>query len=131
MLDNAKITLRNRDDATFQDRGKNTMADEVILLNIKLDSDEFLNVINLFWEDKKTTERLLHRASFLLSFGLMCRGFLRLKKGDNIRSLKVSCIGLKYYPDEGVNGCYFLRVAWRKSKNNQFGYVQQGGLVRY
>jgi hypothetical protein len=70
------------------------------------------------------------RTDLLLCYAFTCRG-------DNSWNLKISTVGyftfklgVKYFPDVGVNGIYILRSVWRKSKKNNFGHFEQTSLVR-
>jgi hypothetical protein len=67
---------------------------------------------------------LKFRTDFLLSYGLVSRG-------DNIRNLKFSTIGVMHFPREGVSGATLLRCVWKKSKKNQFGKFEQTAIMRY
>ncbi|KAI8891705.1 hypothetical protein BC833DRAFT_626557 [Globomyces pollinis-pini] len=50
---------------------------------------------------------------------------------ESVKSLKLSTIGIKHFPNEGVDGAYVIRTQWRKSKRNQYGKMQQNGFIRH
>ena len=109
LLRQKKLSTVEMEDKAFVDRGIGTMVDIV-------DSVDLQNVsYNFFLENSENG--LKHRADNLMSLALCSRG-------DNMRALKLSTIGLIEFPNEGVRGCKLFRCVWRKSKKNQFGNVE-------
>lgn len=104
-----------RDLGNYFSPGIGTLADEVT-------TSDYSQVSLLYW-NQATEDGLKHRADYLLSFALCCRG-------GNIRQLKLPNIGGKFCSAEGVEGVDLLRVAWNQSKKNQFGKLQQTCLIR-
>jgi hypothetical protein len=112
---NCRAETVSKEDAAFIDRGKGTMIDMV-------DPQELKKVSDVFWKDN-THSALKMRTDILFCYAFTCRG-------DNSRNLKVSTVGIKNFPDVGVNGINILRTVWRKSKRNNFGHFEQTTLVR-
>ena len=54
-----------------------------------------------------------------------------LKQRADYLFLKLSEIGHRVYPEEGLVGAHILRTVWRKSKKNQYGNVEQNTLLRH
>eukprot|EP00474_Spongospora_subterranea_P007594 CRZ08052.1 hypothetical protein [Spongospora subterranea] len=115
-LKSSKKDVMDRENAMFLDRGIGTLADEI-------SAHEFGELAKHYWK-LDSEEGLKQRTDYLLSFALTCRG-------DNLRRLKLSEIGHKFFPGEGVSGAHLLRTVWRRSKKNQFGKVQQNALMRH
>jgi hypothetical protein len=109
-LQNAKKDVVANENSTFVDRGLHTIADEV-------SSNDLQNMCLHFWK-KDDEEGLKCRADFLASYALVSRG-------DNLRNIRLSEIGHKSFPEEGVCGAELMRTVWRKSKKNQFGKFEQ------
>ena len=59
-----------------------------------------------------------------MSYALVCRG-------DNIRGLQLSEMGLMQFDDEGVRGARVLRTVWHKSKMNQYNHFEQTTCMRH
>jgi hypothetical protein len=116
LLKNAKKEVMAQNSAMYEDRGIGTLSDEI-------SAHEQGKLAQFYWL-KNTEEGLKQRADFLMSFALMSRG-------DNLRNLKLSEIGHRFYPEEGVSGSHLLRTVWRKSKKNQYGNIQQNTLMRH
>ena len=47
-------------------------------------------------------------------------------RGDNIRALRLSEIGLMYFKKEG----YFINTHWKKSKMNKFRTLEETNFIR-
>jgi hypothetical protein len=99
LLRQKNLETVEHEDAMFVDRGKGTMVDSVDPIQLKKVSDSFFF--------KNTETGLKHRADNLMSLALCSRG-------DNMRGLKLSTIGLICFENEGVRGCKLLRCVWRK-----------------
>ncbi|KAI3657232.1 hypothetical protein MP638_000537 [Amoeboaphelidium occidentale] len=115
-LKNAKKEVMTESSANYEDRGIGTLSDEI-------SAHDQGRLAHFYWT-KDSEEGLKQRADFLLSFGLMSRG-------DNLRNLKLSEVGHRFYPEEGVAGSHLLRTVWRKLKKNQYGNIQQNALMRH
>jgi hypothetical protein len=94
-----------------------------------IDPAQLRSIADIFWGGDSHSF-LKIRTDLLLCYAFTCRG-------DNSRNLKISTVGyftfklgVKYFPDVGVNGIYILRSVWRKSKKNNFGHFEQTSLVR-
>jgi hypothetical protein len=93
------------EDAELFDRGKGTMIDAI-------DPAQLRSIADIFWGGDSHSF-LKIRTDLLLCYAFTCRG-------DNSRNLKISTVGyftfklgVKYFPDVGVNGIYILRSVWR------------------
>ncbi len=64
------------------------------------------------------------RAETLAAFAFMCRS-------QTPRLLKLSDLGLLNCPDEGPGGSYVFRVSYNESKTNQFGNIENNGMLRH
>lgn len=84
---------------------------------------DYERILKSFW-DSHSEIGLQHRADQTFAYAFASRG-------DNIRNLKLSTLGIMYFPDEGVEGAYIMRAVWRKSKRNVFGNVEETTALRY
>lgn len=66
---------------------------------------------------------LKHLAQLTLSFATCSRG-------DNLRNLKLSEIGLTEQTNEFHQFIPVIRTVWRKSKKNQYGKMEQNVVLR-
>jgi hypothetical protein len=103
------------EDQNLMDRAKGTMIDCVDSGEAHLIYDKFFN--------EHSEAGLKFRANQLLEYAFCSRG-------GNVRGLKLSTIGIKHFPDEGVEGAYLLRAVWTKSKKNQFGKCEETTAMR-
>jgi hypothetical protein len=116
LLKQKKVLTVQEEDKTFVDRGIGTMVDNI-------DGCALTAISNNFFSEG-TEQGMKHRAAALLSVALACRG-------DNLRSLRLSTIGIVNFKNEGVRGAYLLRSVWRKSKKNQYGNAEQTTTMRH
>ncbi|ETV69294.1 hypothetical protein H257_14921 [Aphanomyces astaci] len=116
LLKQKKMAVVQKENTEFADRGCGTMADCVDPAALRQISDKF------FMDG--TEQGLKHRADNLMSLALCTRG-------DNLRRLTLSEIGLVSFEGEGVNGASLFRCVWRKSKRNQYGNVEQTTFMRH
>jgi hypothetical protein len=116
MLNAKKVEKVAREDIDLMDRGVGTMSDVATIA-------EMDRIASFFWS-VNTEAGLKFRADFMMSKGLSCRG-------DNLRRLKLSEIGIVEHPNVGPNGAMVWRAAWRRSKKNQYGNVEQSTMLRY
>jgi hypothetical protein len=70
------------------------------------------------------------------NYGLQYRADLALlrntvARGELSRKLQLSNMGVEVAADEGLTGAYALRFAFKGSKTNQYGKVEQAGMLRY
>ena len=115
LLDTKKRAISSDEDKNLLDRAKGTMIDCI-------DSGKSELVYTKFW-DEHSENGLKYRANQLLEYAFCSRG-------DNIRKLKLSTIGVIHFPDEGIEGASLLRAVWRKSKKNQYGHNEETTAMR-
>jgi hypothetical protein len=87
-LKNAKKEVMIHENKSYVDRGLGTLADEATACE--------QGQLALHYWNQKNEEGLRMRADYLLSFALTSRG-------DNIRNLKLSEIGHRFFPSEGTS----------------------------
>jgi hypothetical protein len=85
-LSQMKVDLHRHDVTSFVDRGRGTLGDDLTTLNHN-------QIAKHFW-DLNSPEGLLMRADYLMTYAMICRG-------DGIRRIKLSTIGLRSYENEG------------------------------
>ncbi|KAH9150111.1 hypothetical protein AeRB84_006993 [Aphanomyces euteiches] len=116
LLKQKKLASVRNEDEQYIDRGIGTMVDRVDEVSLQSIADAFFH--------ENTEQGLKHRDDNLLSIALCSRG-------DNMRSLKLSTIGLIVFPNEGIHGASLFRCVWRKYKKNQYGNVEQTTFMRH
>ena len=99
MLGQKKIAIVQQEDDLFVDRGIGTMVDRV-------DETSLIEIRERFFREN-TEDGLKRRADNLVSLALCSRG-------DNMRRLKSSIIGLIEFENEGVSSAKLFRCMWRK-----------------
>jgi hypothetical protein len=84
---------------------------------------EYKKMLNYYWDAKRIHVGLRARADLLLTRNFVARSELT-------RLLMFSHCGVQDLPDEGVRGAKAFRVAFKQSKTNQYGKIEQAGCMR-